>query len=430
MSNYYSSLKNPPPHAMHTFPPSVFLRLFALSLFFNFAYSNGFKNVVTLAQFGTDANKYNFAERRFLLYDVNPGEGFNLRRDVYTRVANAVRQLRERGLDFVLVLPPWGNIWHWRRKKRTKIRWSELFDMDSLANFVPVMEFDEFVDVHGDFVETVLYLQNYAEGWPENGEYVLKYDLRPCIEADKYYIKRGHKWHGHFFDYAERFHAEDMKCLSIQGQSSTLATAVTNLSPKGRSLMVDRAEVILHDQFGDFFFWQARKSMRYAKRLRSLGDAFRAVQFGNASEYLGAHLRRADFVWAHRMEIPSVEGAAVQVGEIASKLGVRDVFLSTDATASEVETFAHRLAEQNIRTVTFSDVGEDEDLSEAAISIVDQWICANSRFFIGTHLSTFSFRIHEDREILGLDPETTFNRFCPDGVLDCEQPAKWTIGME
>ena len=34
------------------------------------------------------------------------------------------------------------------------------------------------------------------------------------------------------------------------------------------------------------------------------------------------------------------------------------------------------------------------------------------RFFIGTSVSTFSFRIHEEREILGLDPKTTYNRFC------------------
>lgn len=41
--------------------------------------------------------EYSVQERRYLLYDVNPGEGFNLRRDVYMRVANTVRQLRQRG---------------------------------------------------------------------------------------------------------------------------------------------------------------------------------------------------------------------------------------------------------------------------------------------------------------------------------------------
>lgn len=49
------------------------------------------------------------------------------------------------------------------------------------------------------------------------------------------------------------------------------------------------------------------------------------------------------------------------------------------------------------------------------------------RYFIGTHVSTFSFRIQEEREILGFDPKTTFNTLCGDEDEECEQPAKWKI---
>ena len=49
------------------------------------------------------------------------------------------------------------------------------------------------------------------------------------------------------------------------------------------------------------------------------------------------------------------------------------------------------------------------------------------RFFIGTSVSTFSFRIHEEREILGLDPRTTYNRFCGDQEEACEQPTHWRV---
>lgn len=54
----------------------------------------------------------------------------------------------------------------------------------------------------------------------------------------------------------------------------------------------------------------------------------------------------------------------------------------------------------------------------------DSLLC---RFFIGTSVSTFSFRIHEEREILGLDPKTTYNRFCGDQEKACEQPTHWKI---
>ena len=49
------------------------------------------------------------------------------------------------------------------------------------------------------------------------------------------------------------------------------------------------------------------------------------------------------------------------------------------------------------------------------------------RYFIGSSASTVSYRIREDREILGFEPSTTFNRFCGDDESDCEQPAHWTI---
>lgn len=47
----------------------------------------------------------------YILYDVNPPEGFNLRRDVYIRTAIFVRNLVEQEKEFKwkLVLPPWGN---------------------------------------------------------------------------------------------------------------------------------------------------------------------------------------------------------------------------------------------------------------------------------------------------------------------------------
>lgn len=56
----------------------------------------------------------------------------------------------------------------------------------------------------------------------------------------------------------------------------------------------------------------------------------------------------------------------------------------------------------------------------------ERFVCI-CRFFIGTSVSTFSFRIHEEREILGFDPKTTYNRFCGDTERECEQPTHWKI---
>ena len=62
--------------------------------------------------------------KRYLLYDTNPGEGFNLRRDVYIRIANLVKDLRKDGqYDWTLVLPPWGRIgYHWQERDMEQSR--------------------------------------------------------------------------------------------------------------------------------------------------------------------------------------------------------------------------------------------------------------------------------------------------------------------
>lgn len=83
---------------------------------------------------------------RYLLYDVNPGEGFNLRRDVYMRVTNLVKELNKEE-PWVLVLPPWGRLYHWKSPdlEQIKIPWSTFFDLPSLREHVPVIEFEEYL---------------------------------------------------------------------------------------------------------------------------------------------------------------------------------------------------------------------------------------------------------------------------------------------
>ena len=86
---------------------------------------------------------------RFLLYDVNPGEGFNLRRDVYLRAASFVKSLNEidEKSEWTLVLPPWGPLYHWKRRhlEREGISWSEFFDLKAMSEYVSVMEFDDYL---------------------------------------------------------------------------------------------------------------------------------------------------------------------------------------------------------------------------------------------------------------------------------------------
>lgn len=403
-------------------------------------------------------------ERRYLLYEVNPGEGFNLRRDVHMRVTNVVRQLREAGHNFILVLPPFSQSYHWQtpelRHKQNNIPWGLWFDLPSLNIHVPSIEFSQYRKETGQSkvvrLPQLFYLQHYAEGWGDG--WAEKWHYRPCIEAEGRYYQLDtdtNLWRGYFWGLPyDEAGVERLDCISIMGQSSTLVQVLTqtNLSDM-ESLMVERAETILHDHFGDRHYWEARRSMRYAKALRDLGDAFRREELDSEDEadqtllaedwremrvndskrvakggpYLAVHWRRKDFLRAHGKELPSIQGTADQISALLSKLQLSLVFLATDAKEAEVAELRALIPVQFTLKIYKPSREVLHTYLDGGVAIIDQWICAHARYFIGSHVSTFSFRIQDEREILGFPPETTFNRLCPDDTPDCEQPAKWKI---
>lgn len=62
-------------------------------------------------------------------------------------MASLVKTLRKDGDDWVLVLPPWGRLYHWQSPNLHQLRipWGEFFSLTSLQANVPVVEYEEFI---------------------------------------------------------------------------------------------------------------------------------------------------------------------------------------------------------------------------------------------------------------------------------------------
>ncbi|XP_077922065.1 GDP-fucose protein O-fucosyltransferase 2 isoform X2 [Halichoerus grypus] len=353
------------------------------------------------------------SRRRYLLYDVNPPEGFNLRRDVYIRVASLLKTLLK-AEEWVLVLPPWGRLYHWQSPDvhQVRIPWADFFDLPSLNRNIPVIEYEQFIA-----------------------------ELRGRVER------------GHLGREGGRA-AVPRPAALLPGQARVLQGSASIMAPvllrntSARSVMLDRAENLLHDHYGGKEYWNTRRSMVFAKHLRAVGDEFRSKYLNSTDEadripfeedwtkmkvvlgsslggpYLAVHLRRKDFIWGHREDVPSLDGAVKKIRSLMKTHQLDKVFVATDAVRTEHEELRKLLPEM----VRFEPTWEELELyRDGGVAIIDQWICAHARFFIGTSVSTFSFRIHEEREILGLDPRTTYNRFCGDREVACEQPTHWRV---
>ncbi|XP_071156265.1 GDP-fucose protein O-fucosyltransferase 2-like isoform X3 [Mytilus edulis] len=385
---------------------------------------------------------------RYLVYDVNPGEGFNLRRDVFMRVANLVKLLNE-DEPWVLVLPPWGRLYHWKSQdlNQIKVKWSTFFDLASLREHIPVIEFEDYLTVMGEeVVEEIYYLQRYKEGWT-NGKWEEKMDIRECIDRVPYQKDDDGKWRGWFFGY-ENVYAKKFACLSVQSEAGNMKSFLMK-NTTSRSVMLTRAETLLHDRFGNSVYWAARRSMVFAKHLRDIGDEFRKEYLDSTDEndktilskwpemkknhgdakggpYLSVHLRRKDYLYAHKEQVPSLKYAAKQIKELLKKNKLKKVFIASDCDENDFETLKGFFKKAEIyRYKPTQEIREK--YKDGGVAIIDQWIAAHARHFVGTYVSTFSFRIQEEREILGFDPETTFNRLCSESEEECEQPSKWKI---
>ncbi|OUC40853.1 hypothetical protein D917_00006 [Trichinella nativa] len=330
----------------------------------------------------------------YLHYDVNPAEGQNLRRDVYIRVASMVHYLREKGHDFVLVLPPWGSSIHHRSHQlgyQHRIPWKLWFDLESLNRFIPVIELEDYFRGRTS-IDVVYFLQPFPEGFTEWSQ---KMELRPCIKSFYYQQVEG-KFKYSFWGYPE--------CRRSMRYSAAIRKAADDFRREELNSddVTDKTE-ILDD-------WTLMK----VKPGQAVGGP-----------YLAVHLRRTDFVTSRSKQIPTVKGAAEQISKLLKMLKLEVVYVSTDAPETEVDELKAFLNETAVIKRFKPTDAQLQKFLDGGVATIEQWICAHAKYFIGTAESTFSFRIQEDREILGFSHNTTFNCLCPDHNLNCEQPAKW-----
>ncbi|CAG9821026.1 unnamed protein product [Phaedon cochleariae] len=381
---------------------------------------------------------------RFLLYDVNRPEGFNLRRDVYMRFAVLAHNMQQSANIFLnkfkLVLPPWSYLVHWDNSGEPEyIPWGLYFDLRSLQMFAPVIEMHEFFNKYPRKysklkIDEVYTLQHF-ENMFETGNFEDRMKIEKCLnKPDLTFF---------FYDNITAKHAQ---CLSYHGPATKLTELFLNNTAK--TILIDHAEVALHDFFGNNIYWQARRSMRFSKDLKKIAGNFRQTHLNSHDDsdgtslpenwtdeqprrnalggpYVGIHLRRRDFIRNRPNESPSIKDISQQLLKELEKTKLDTVFLASDGSQSEFEELSLLLS--NYKIIRYNPpVAVIKKYGDGGIAIIDQIICSHARFFIGTHESTFSFRIQEEREILGFPVETTFNAFCKN-KSNCSKPSIWKI---
>ncbi|VEN54367.1 unnamed protein product [Callosobruchus maculatus] len=263
---------------------------------------------------------------------------------------------------------------------------------------------------------------------------------------DRMQIDKCRKKQNISFFFYNNITANNYHCLSYHGPVTKLVQLFLNTTAS--SILINHGEVSLHEYFGNKVYWQARRSLRYSKELVDIAADFRREHLDSTDEkdktllpknwedekpnrkprggpYVAIHLRRRDFLRSRSKEIPSLENVAEQVSKTLQRLKLQTVFVATDGSAKEFEHLSSLLSRYKVKRYTASEAFRSK-YKDGGVAIVDQIICSHARYFIGTHESTFTFRIEERREILGFDEDTTFNVFCSDD-RNCPKSSVWKI---
>lgn len=398
----------------------------------------------------------NSPQHIYILYEVNPVEGFNLRRDVYIRLAVFTKFLQtQTGYERTkLVLPPFQRLYHWKSTdiEQSLIFWNNFFNISDLKKFTNVIDIWEYFSEirshqQNDVarINHLIKLTNFQDMF-ESGKFVEKYEISK--------IKNRHKTNTLYGYHNITIERENI--VNYQGSAMMLHKLFEQIRPKHLdtnfySIVLRNAEIVLHDHWGNDEFWMARRSMRFSKHLIDIANNYRQLQFqsndaidlvqrpsnwlderpyrgARGGNYLCAHIRRADFVYGREQTTPSLRSVAIQIKLKLNELQLDKVFISSDCSRHEYKDLKSYLRRAKLYRFAADTLVERNALKDGGIAIIDQIICSHAKYFLGSQESTFTYRIYEEREILGFPKDTTFNTLCKneDGS-DCEKNSVWPI---
>lgn len=166
-------------------------------------------------------------DERYLTYGVSATEGFNLRLDVFIRVAHLVKLL-PKVQNWTLVLPPWDHLDHWTSPVRQEgLSWTTFFDIKSLNSYISVLDMKEITGNGQKKVDEVFVLQSDARDILLNAE---KVEETACLVDPGYYrdvdglykrLLRG-----------ANICSKGYKCLSVHGTAKVLVKKLSTSTAK------------------------------------------------------------------------------------------------------------------------------------------------------------------------------------------------------
>ncbi|CAD7955497.1 unnamed protein product [Amoebophrya sp. A25] len=386
---------------------------------------------------GTFVGSPDGSPRRWLLYDAKFGEGFNLQREVFPRVAHAVSVLNLRiedrcgeagivGQDpdcilWGLVLPPWCNLAHWNNTgDQAPIRgWGEFFDMDLLKSLpIAVADFNELGSNEVDRVIHYSVAQKeglISPGKPGDNFLGWADDLSTCENSGSLSrpkrsdVSKKLTFETVYSGYcAGGVISQDVRCALFRTPfENSVVDLLDDQNKDVSTVLLKNYDYLAIPDVSTMDGLGLREVVVFKKDLRRMGEKFMTEQFGG-TKFIAAHCRRSDFLRVRTRTTPEGwESIIKQLRKLQKETGLKKIFIATDASEDE-KAAALKLMPELVFAPQF-------DPQPGRQSIVEMWVAARADFFIGTQESRFTGAIQLERSFLGKTHKKSNREFAKSG---------------
>jgi peptide-O-fucosyltransferase len=393
--------------------------------------------------------------KKYLLYKIQSGEGFNLQRNVAMRVAHMMMGLEE-AHKYTLVLPPFTNAIHW--SDRSTHTFGAFFDLEILREAVDVIELEGFLSDRvqrmpgAPSVDTVVHLSinddlkapevvawqpectpeavtSENSGWPD--------ELRVRVaETESPMAPYEGSMLGHVFPF------RNLVCLKVRFDmhGKDLASTLSAIFEDSSSVLIDNAARIswgIGEGERHTGHYRLLASMRFKPHVHHAALDFMETR-NFSHDFVAVHMRRNDFLQV-RPDVPTPAEVGVQVAVVVRNMLLKrdpgqspispppnvSVFVATDAVdllgditqlRDSLNASLKRWTGAAIRADVVFFTDQDNAFEDGDLALIDQIICASATDFVGSNSSYFTKTVSEERLLLGKAIPSSYSVLCATGT--------------
>jgi hypothetical protein len=363
--------------------------------------------------------------KHYLMYDVGPGERFNMRKAIVMRPVNTAKALMKKlaelsgGADtdsVTLVLPPFKQF-----GDELYERWDRFFDVAAMGAGigVQVCEQDQYFNSVKAEIDLV-----FLPGQTCPAEAMARRGFEQEVFGVAAKI-------GQLFCEGEQEGVGGTSCTSPALVDKLAAALEGATLERPKSVMIPSMESVQpNHESGNAARLLVQQHTRFGAPVVAAAHEWARTSALGGRKYVAMHLRRGDFMRAHAAHAPSLDDVAKSVRDAARAAGVADFVLATNGSPTEVEELRAKLQEEDPKVALhrFGKAYENENVSERQydaqsgatgehsslqVAAIEQFLTSEGEVFFGTHLSTFSMQIHHERRAAGKEWDATSRTVLP-----------------